>query len=546
MASATANNGPSADLDLQAVERIPKDTLVTLLKRKDKEAKASAAKLEKLEERYVKVVRFNKILMEDRTSFLRFCNELLPESDSAFEEAAAQETPVNLDALLKRLAVWRSVLEAAMEDRRVFHQFAELAFPGDEVVARLFDAPSLGAEAFDTLQNKLIVLEDLRSKTIESIMKERARENETLLKSKQVVEQRNEELRDQLARLTRERAQVLTQKLQGAEPECNADSKMASHSASPHANHSTQQSDNNHSKHAEEIRKLQLEATKYQQEACKIEEEAKLQESRLRSMIEDQNKEVQRLRQDLEGMREEGERQRIQARQLLDQKDETLGRLQQRNVELEQEVGSTAFIVRCAEQQAGRDAEFKAQQRHTEQLNQSLAESQRLLTMSYSQDRVLKERIRELELSRGRGHVASDYLKHVVLKYIQYTQKGDMKAQALVPVLCTLLSFTSQERHTVDQCALPQSLLLINQAVGDAAAWFRRGGASSDGGNGSGRDSHGSGCGGTVGGESGGYGGAIDGGIGNLRDALSDTAAASSTSDSVQESASPPSNIPAP
>ena len=58
--------GPNGgDVDLQAIEGIPRDTLVALLRRKDKEAKATAAKLEKLEERYVKVVRFNKILMED-------------------------------------------------------------------------------------------------------------------------------------------------------------------------------------------------------------------------------------------------------------------------------------------------------------------------------------------------------------------------------------------------------------------------------------------------------------------------------------------------
>ena len=51
--------GPNGgDVDLQAIEGIPRDTLVALLRRKDKEAKATAAKLEKLEERYVKVVRF--------------------------------------------------------------------------------------------------------------------------------------------------------------------------------------------------------------------------------------------------------------------------------------------------------------------------------------------------------------------------------------------------------------------------------------------------------------------------------------------------------
>lgn len=64
-----------------------------------------------------------------------------------------------------------------------------------------------------------------------------------------------------------------------------------------------------------------------------------------------------------------------------------------------------------------------------------------MLDMSYAQEKVrllsrgaaaevLKERIRELESSQGRGALAGDYLKHVVLKYIEYCQKGDMKSQS--------------------------------------------------------------------------------------------------------------------
>ncbi|CAE7359767.1 unnamed protein product [Symbiodinium necroappetens] len=87
-----------------------------------------------------------------------------------------------------------------------------------------------------------------------------------------------------------------------------------------------------------------------------------------------------------------------------------------------------------------------------------------MLQMSYAQEKVLKDRIRELESSQGRTHVAGDYLKHVVLKYIEYCQKGDLKSQSLVPVLCTLLNLSPAERRLVEHSSVPSPLLHINQA----------------------------------------------------------------------------------
>ncbi|CAE7620471.1 pspE [Symbiodinium sp. CCMP2592] len=136
------------------------------------------------------------------------------------------------------------------------------------------------------------------------------------------------------------------------------------------------------------------------------------------------------------------------------------------------ELSSNDFITRLAEQQAGRDVEMKNQQRQVQQLNQSLAEVQKMLQMSYAQEKVLKDRIRELESSQGRTHVAGDYLKHVVLKYIEYCQKGDLKSQSLVPVLCTLLNLSPAERRLVEHSSVPSPLLHINQVAGAAGAWL--------------------------------------------------------------------------
>lgn len=143
--------------------------MVALLRGKDKDVRAASAKLEKLEERYVKVVRFNKLLTEDRASFQRFCAELLPESDGMFEEAAAQETPVNLEGLMRQLTPWRSALTAAQDERRAFRQFVEMIFPGDEIAEQLFSGPSLCPKALHILQNRWVELEDLHNQSTVSI-----------------------------------------------------------------------------------------------------------------------------------------------------------------------------------------------------------------------------------------------------------------------------------------------------------------------------------------------------------------------------------------
>lgn len=469
-----------SDLDMQAVEGIPRETLVALLKRKDKEAQAATGKVEKLEERYVKVVKFNKILMTDRGNFLRFCNELLPESDAVFEEAAAQEVPVNVEALLRSLSSWRTSYEAAREDRRVFQQFAELAFPGDEAVAQLFIGSSLNPEAFSTLQSRWIALEDLHNQSLASInalaraqVVDKTRELEEANKARLEAEQRIEEMREQLTQFAREKAQMLTQRLQGGsavEPVAESTQRSGSTPGGVASNGDLQQQERGVLR---DTREALDSAERRERKALEAVESSERREQELRISLDLQQAEAAKLKSEMDKLKEDGERARTQARQLLQQKDEVMSRLQERLTELDKEMSSNAFLVRAAEQQAGRDAEVKAQQRHMSQLTTTVSEIQRLLGMSYNQERLLKERIRELEQSQDRhGQVAGDYLKHVVMKYIEYNQKGDLKAQALVPVLCTLLSLSAEEQRVVNRQGLPTPVLYFNQAIGETMSWF--------------------------------------------------------------------------
>ncbi|CAE7705580.1 GRIP [Symbiodinium pilosum] len=452
------------DLDLQAVENVPRDTLVALLRRKDKEVKTHQGKLEKLEERYVKVVRFNKILMEDRQSFQRFCHELLPECDGAFEEAAAQEAPTDLNELLRQLAVWRRSAESASEDRKVFQQFLQLVFPSDETVAELLKRPSLGEEAFDRLQQRWMQLEDLHNQSLASLnemarqqVQEKASEIQVHQKALREAEAKMQDLKAELTSMAREKAQVLKQKLHGKGNQNDSGFLMVEESGE--AASDELQAVMEQKAAAERREKEAWQALDRQRQAMQV-------------SMDDLRAEARRLRMDLEREREEAQMARAQAQKLLDEKEAALGHMKQKTNELEEELSSNDFIGRLAEQQAGREVEMKNQQRQVQQLNQSLAEVQKMLQMSYAQEKVLKDRIRELESSQGRSNVAGDYLKHVVLKYIEYCQKGDLKSQSLVPVLCTLLNLSPAERRLVEHSSIPAPLLHINQAAGAAGAWL--------------------------------------------------------------------------
>jgi len=388
---------------------------------------------------------------------------------------------VNAEALLQSLRTWRSSFEAARDDRRIFRQFAELAFPGDEAVSQLFEGPSLSPEAFSMLQHRWVALEDLHNQSIASIntlareqVMAKTRELEEAVAARRDAERRVEDVRDQLTSMAREKAQFLTQRLQtggGAEVEAHrAGGSSAGNGDSDVLSEILQQE----REALREAREARDAADRRERKAQEVADAADRREQELRGSFETQTAEVRRLQGELHVVREEGEKHRAQARQLLQQKDEVLSRLTQRMSELEEEMHSNAFIERFAEQQAGRDAEVKNAQRQLQQVITTLNEIQKLLSMSYSQEKVLKERIRELEQSQDRqGQVAGDYLKHVILKYIEYNQKGDLKGHTLVPVLCTLLSLSPEERRTVEKPAIPTPLLYLNQAVGEASTWLR-------------------------------------------------------------------------
>lgn len=100
-------------------------------------------------------------------------------------------------------------------------------------------------------------------------------------------------------------------------------------------------------------------------------------------------------------------------------------------------------LLNLAQQQAARESEIHAHTQRIKELEAELTDSKRLLELAQMQERVLKEEIRNSERSRKREGVDIDYLKQVVVKYLE------TEDIALINVMATLLEFSPEELATV-------------------------------------------------------------------------------------------------
>ncbi|KAK3843207.1 MAG: hypothetical protein J3R72DRAFT_112645 [Linnemannia gamsii] len=98
---------------------------------------------------------------------------------------------------------------------------------------------------------------------------------------------------------------------------------------------------------------------------------------------------------------------------------------------------------------SAREREYQIKLQHlTELLNESEGNHQRLL----DQEKVLKEEIRNLDRAERRQNLSVDYLKNIVLKYLETTDK-----EQLLPVLTTVLQLSPAEVASLRKKSAPPS-----------------------------------------------------------------------------------------
>eukprot|EP01133_Synstelium_polycarpum_P007906 gene7906-9282_t len=89
--------------------------------------------------------------------------------------------------------------------------------------------------------------------------------------------------------------------------------------------------------------------------------------------------------------------------------------------------------------QANRDEELRKANLHINQLKFLLNDSEKMELKHCEQEKLLKDEIRNLERSQKREGSSLEYVKNIILKYIE---KDD---ETLIPVLSTLMQFTPDE-----------------------------------------------------------------------------------------------------
>ncbi|CAE8739324.1 unnamed protein product, partial [Polarella glacialis] len=212
------------------------------------------------------------------------------------------ETPTNLAELQRQLRAWKGAAEAAGEDRKVFQQFVELVFPGQDAALQLFNRPALGSDAFDVLLQRWMVLEDLQNQSIASInvmareqVLAHSQEFQAAINSRQDSERRTQDLQDQLTKMAREKAQMLTQRLHGGGGQGTGSAEAPSVASSSSAADQAE---------LRELREQRAAADRRERESREV---AERHEQVLQASIDEQRAEVRRLKRELDRLSDESE-----------------------------------------------------------------------------------------------------------------------------------------------------------------------------------------------------------------------------------------------
>lgn len=422
------------------VDNIPHETLVILLQKKEKENKQLQSKLTKIEDRFIKITRFNKILQEDRRSFLSFCSETVEDAEAIFESAAAQEQPVDNRILGSRTVHSEKMLQA----------FLQLIFPNDNEITNLFESSDVD---FELLRQKWMSFEDRNSEAMLSVsaaardaIEVYERKLNGLASDNESLAQQLEENQIKIQQYELEKAQWLTSKLTGGGGQVHGMSNGHSSPEQKTPSSSPKSSDpetvvaNNYSTAERDaltsrVDILTEELEKAQQEVDEIEQR--------------RQSDIQKESTKLESVKKEFTAHKDQMRNLVDSKDKNIQSLREKLDQVMAEKDSNAFIEELASKQAQRDLDIAKYQSQADALLRRTAESdERRGAIEEEIDR-LQRQIKDSTTSDKDAN--QKYVKHVILKYMMYVKRRDEKASTLIPVIATALKLTDAEQSELQE-----------------------------------------------------------------------------------------------
>eukprot|EP00397_Hematodinium_sp_SG-2012_P047524 GEMP01054097.1.p1 GENE.GEMP01054097.1~~GEMP01054097.1.p1 ORF type:complete len:356 (+),score=79.75 GEMP01054097.1:461-1528(+) len=132
---------------------------------------------------------------------------------------------------------------------------------------------------------------------------------------------------------------------------------------------------------------------------------------------------------------------------------------------MEAELNNCSFLEDAAACQTQVDMQLESY-KGLEELNDDIKDLQRLISASSNQCALLEEAITQIDKCAGEEAVRNlPYLREVVVKFVEYSQRGDMTAATLLPVICTILGATEEEQTRLEQ-RFPSTWLYLHQSMG--------------------------------------------------------------------------------
>lgn len=140
--------------------------------------------------------------------------------------------------------------------------------------------------------------------------------------------------------------------------------------------------------------------------------------------------------------------------------NEQLLTLQQHNQQLQHDIQSgqpeERKMFEYAELQARRDESLNRLQQENRALKLRIEKLEAKVTKYRSERNFLNEQVKQHTRSTSRAHLNIDYLKSIVFRYLQFSNKPSER-QALIPVIARLLQFSPQEMQMIQQAEAANS-----------------------------------------------------------------------------------------
>jgi len=108
----------------------------------------------------------------------------------------------------------------------------------------------------------------------------------------------------------------------------------------------------------------------------------------------------------------------------------------------------TVALLHLDNVRAVAEAEMNELRKRCSGLEREIAELEHTVQLHEIQEKALKEQIRDADRSRSRVEINAEYLKNVVVRYMQF---GATEHDHLLPVIAALLSLTPDEVTRINE-----------------------------------------------------------------------------------------------